>query len=324
VLRRLAAAVLLLAAAVSVQAQTARKPYRIGYLVTGGAVSFPISVEPFRRGMRELGYREGADFVLELRTAEGRNERLDPLAAELVHAKPDVIVVSTTPGAQAAMRATRVIPIVVANSSDPVGTGLVKSLARPGGNVTGLSNQGVDLGEKQLELMRSVIPGVSNVAVLVNPANPSSKLIADNVQRAADRFGVKILWLEARDVAGIEKAFATLATYKVQALIVTLDGIYIQQRRQIAEMALKHRLATMTGGSGHAEAGALMSYGPDFAENFRRAASYVDRILKGAKVGELPVEQPGKFEILINTATAKKLGLAIPRELLLRADRVVE
>jgi putative ABC transport system substrate-binding protein len=324
VLRRLAAAVLLLAAAVAVQAQTARKPYRIGYLVTGGSVSFPISVEPFKRGMRDLGYREGTDFVLELRTAEGRYERLDPLAAELVRAKPDVIVTSTTPSAQAAMRATRAIPIVVANSADPVGTGLVKSLARPGGNVTGLSNQAVDLGEKQLEMMRSVVPGVSSVAVLVNPGNASSRLIADNVLRAAASVGVKVVRLEARDVAGIEKAFATLATHKAQALIVTLDGIYIQQRQQIAEMALKQRLATMTGGSGHAEAGALMSYGPDIADNFRRAASYVDRILKGAKAGELPVEQPGKFEIVVNLRTAKALGIAFPPAILIRAERVIE
>jgi putative ABC transport system substrate-binding protein len=305
-------------------AQTAGKPHRVGYLVTGGAVSFPLSVEPFRRGMRELGYREGEDFILEIRSADGKTERLAELAAELVLLNVAVLVASTTAGTQAAMRATSTIPIVFANAADPVGTGLVKSLSRPGRNVTGLSNLVADLGEKQLELLKEVIPGASRVAVLLNLGNASNKVIAQNVERAGKRLGVEVIRIEAKDSAGIESAFAVLTARRADALIVALEGLFVQQRRQIADLALRNRIPTMFGGSGHVQAGGLMSYGPDIEDNFRRAANYVDRILKGAKAGELPIEQAGKFEMLINAKTAKALGLTIPREVLFRADRVIE
>jgi len=305
-------------------AQSDARPYRIGYLVTGGAVSFPLSVEPFKRGMRELGYREGSDFVLELRSAEGKNERLPALAADLAQKNVKVIVTSSTPATRAAMQATRAIPIVFANSADPVATKLVTSLARPGGNVTGLSNIVADLGQKQLELLQVAFPHVAKVGVLLNPDNETNFLIAKDVQAAAGRSSIAVVPIEARDRAGIDTAFATLRREDVQALIVCLEPFFVQQRRQIAELATKNRVATMFGGSGHVEAGGLFSYGPDITDNFRRAAGYVDRILKGAKPGDLPIEQPAKFELLINLRTAKTLGIAIPQDLRLRADRVVE
>jgi putative tryptophan/tyrosine transport system substrate-binding protein len=305
-------------------AQADAKPYRIGYVVTGGAVSFPISVEPFRRGMQELGYREGTDFVLELRTAEGKSERFPVLVAELVRKNVNVIVTSSTPATQAAMRATQTIPIIFANSADPVATRLVKNLARPGGNVTGLSNIVADLGQKQLEILQTALPALSKVGVLANPANESNALIAKDVQNAAKKLNIAVLPIETRDRAGIDAAFGTLSREGVQALVVALDPFFIQQRRQIAELAIAGRIATMFGGSGHVEAGGLVSYGPDIADNFRRAASYVDRILKGVKPGELPIEQPAKFELLINLRTAETLGIAIPRDLRFRADRVIE
>jgi putative ABC transport system substrate-binding protein len=322
-MKALLTAMLTLAPLVST-AQAPGKPHRIGYLVTGSAVSFPFSVEPFKRGMSELGYREGTDFVLDIRTADGKNERLPALAADLVRLKVDVIVASTTPATQAAMRATTTIPIVIANAADPVQSGLVKSLARPGANVTGLSNLVADLGQKQLEMLREVVPGVSRVAVLINPGNESNRLIAGHVELAAKRFGVSVVRVEAKDSAGLENAFAVVAAERAQALIVALEGFFVQQRQQIAELSLKHRVPTMFSGSGHVEAGGLMSYGPDIADNFRRAAGYVDRIFKGAKAGDLPIEQASKFEVLVNVKTARMLGLTIPREVLFRADRVIE
>ena len=305
-------------------AQDSAKARRIGYLVTGGAVSFPLSVEPFRRGMRELGYVEGKDYVIELRTAEGRSERLPRLANELAGMNVDIIVTSSTPATQAAMRATRTIPIVVANSADPVASGLVSSLARPGGNVTGLSNIVADLGQKQLEMLQKAFPGLSRVGLLINPANAITNLVTNNIEDATKRAGIKLVRVEARNTSDIEAGFAALVRERAQALIVALEPFFIQQRRQLAELALKSQIATMFGGSGHVEAGGLFSYGPDITDNFRRAAGYVDRILKGAKAGDLPIEQPAKFEFLINLRTAKSLGLTIPQELRFRADRVIE
>ena len=319
----LAGALLGLTASASL-AQGDGKPHRIGYLVTGGAVSFPISVEPFRRGMRELGYKEGADFVLELRSAEGRSERLAALVAELVRENVKIIVTSTTPGTQAAMRATRTIPIVFANAADPVSSGLVKSLARPGGNVTGLSNIVADLGQKQLEVLQAALPALSKVGVLTNPENATNLLIAQDVEAAGKRSNISIVAIAARDREGIEAAFGRLSREGVQALIVCLEGLFVQQRNQIAELAIKSRVPTMFGGAGHVEAGGLFSYGPDIADNFRRAAGYVDRILKGATPSDLPVEQPAKFELLVNLRTAKALGMNIPEALRFRADRVIE
>lgn len=305
-------------------AQAPTKPYRIGYLVTGGAVSFPLSVEPFKRGMRELGYQEGSDFVLELRTAEGNVARFPALAAELVRLNVHVLVAATTPAAQAAKRATRTIPIVVANSADPVASGLAQSLAQPGDNVTGLSNLAADLGQKQLEILRAVIPNLSRVAVLIHPGNVTNELIANDVQRAARSLRIDLVRIEAKDSRGIENAFPELVKERAQALIVPLEGLFVQQRRQLAELGLKYRVPTMFGQADHVEAGGLLSFGPDIPDNFRRAASYVDRILKGAKPAALPIEQPAKFELLVNLKTARSLGLTIPQELHFRADRLIE
>ena len=305
-------------------AQVPTKPYRIGYLVTGGAVSFPLSVDPFKRGMRELGYREGSDFVLELRTAEGDAERFPALAAELVRLKVHVLVAATTPAAQAAKRATRSIPIVVANSADPVASGLARSLAHPGDNVTGLSNLAADLGQKQLEMLRAVVPNLYKVAVLINPGNATNALIAADVEQAAKILRIDVARIEAKNPRGIENAFLQLLEKRAQALIVPSEGLFVQQRRQLGDLGLKYRVPTMFGQAEHVEAGGLLSFGPDITDNFRRAAGYVDRILKGAEPGALPIEQPAKFELLVNLKTARSLGLTVPEELRFRADRLIE
>jgi putative tryptophan/tyrosine transport system substrate-binding protein len=320
---RILAAVLCLAALPS-PAETPAKPYRIGYLVTGGAVSFPLSVEPFKRGMRELGYREGVDYLLELRTAEGDVSRFPGLAAELMRLKVDVLVAATTPAAQAAKKATRAIPIVVANSADPVASGLAETLARPGGNVTGLSNLAADLGQKQLELLRGVLPKLSKVGVLIHPGNVTNKLIADDVQQAANALRIDLIRIEARNATDIESAFPRLAKEGAQALVVALEGLFVQQRRQLAELGLKHGMPTIFGQAEHADAGGLLSFGPDVSDNFRRAARYVDRILKGAKAATLPIEQPARFELVINLKTAGSLGLTIPPQIRFRADRLID
>lgn len=274
--------------------------------------------------MRDLGYREGFDFVLELRTGDGRNERLPALAAELARLNVTVIVTSSTPATKAAMQATRTIPIVFANSADPVATGLVKSLARPGGNVTGLSNVLADLGQKQLQLLRAALPNLAKLGVLMNPGNETNFLIARDVQDAARKSNISVIAIEAKDRMGIEAAFRTLTRENAPALIVALEPFFVQERHEIAEMALRHRIATMFGGSDHVQAGGLLSYGPDIADNFRRAAAYVDRILKGAKPGDLPIEQPAKLDLLINLKTARTLGIAIPEGLRIQAERLFE
>jgi len=305
-------------------AQQRSKPARIGYLIGGDASNFTFTLEPFKLGMRELGYVEGRDYVIEVRGAEGRMERNPQLMAELLQWKFDVIVTTNSEAAIAAQRATSTLPVVVANSADPVAAGLVKSLARPGGNVTGLSNLSPEVLQKQLELLRSALPRLSKVALLVNPENRLTGVMVKHIDGAAGKVGVEILRISATNAAEIEKAFAASVASKVQAVIVMIDALLVQQRDLIAKAAAKRRMPTMFFDRGHVEAGGLMSYGTDIRDLNRRAASYVDRILKGAKPGELPVEQPTKFEFALNLKTAKALGLAIPRELVLRADRVIE
>jgi putative ABC transport system substrate-binding protein len=307
-------------------AQPATKVWRVGFLASRH-VDFVDSDNfygPFRQGMRELGYIEGKNLVIEWRSAEGNNERLPGLATELVNLKVDVIVAANTPATSAAQKATTTIPIVMGSISDPVGSGFVKSLSHPGGNITGLSNLSRELGPKQLEILLSMVPKLSRLAVLVNPDNSATISTLKSVQAAAQKTGVKVLSVEARTPQEVENAFSTATKERAGAVIVVGDAFFNQQRRQIAELAAKHRLPSIFGVRESVEAGGLMSYGQNRADLYGRAATYVDKIFKGAKPGDLPVEQPTKFEMVINGKTAKALGLTIPQSLLISADKVLE
>jgi ABC-type uncharacterized transport system substrate-binding protein len=325
--RKLLAAIGLcaLAAALGSFAQQQRKVWRIGFLATRRPVSLDSdSYGAFPRGMRELGYVEGKNLIIEWRFADGQYERLPGLAAELVRLKVDVLVVVGTVAISAAQKATTTIPIVMGTSGDPVGTGFVKSLAHPGGNITGISNTTADISAKHLEMLLSMVPKLSRVAVLMNPANASNSTILKSIQTAAQTVGVKVAPLEARTPQEIGNAFTVMTQQHAGAVIVEIDSFFVQQRNQIAELAAKHRLPSIAPFREYAEAGALMSYGQNVADNFLRAATYVDKILKGAKPGDLPVEQSTKFELFINRKTAKALGLTIPQSLLISADVVIE
>ena len=262
--------------------------------------------------MRELGYVEGKNLVIEWRFADGKIERLPDLAAELVRLKVDVIVTAGTPATSAAQKATTTVPIVIANQGDPVGSGFVASLARPGGNITGLSNVNVDVVPKQLEMLLGMVPKLSHVAVLVNPDNSAHASILKNVQAAARSAGVKIMSVEARSAQDIDNAFSMMTRQNARAVIVAHALFNNQQWRQIAELAAKHRLPSISARVEFVEAGGLMSYGQNLADQFRLAATYVDKIFKGAKPADLPVQQSTKFELVINRKTAKALGLTIP------------
>ena len=274
--------------------------------------------------MRELGYVEGKNLLIEWRYAEGKYERLTELAAELVRLKVDVIVAPGPPSIGAVHKVTTTVPIVMVNAQDPVGSGLIKSLARPGGNITGLSSLIVDISPKHLEMLMNMVPKLTRVAVLVNPDNSSHLLTLKNIQAAAQTANVKVLPVEATTALEIEKAFSAMAREKAGAVIVGRDALFLQQARQIADLAAKNRLPTVSGIREHIEAGSLMVYGPNSTDSFRRAATYVDKIFKGAKPGDLPVEQPTKFEMVINRKTAIALGLTIPQSLLISADKVIE
>ena len=276
------------------------------------------------QGMRELGYVEGKNFVIEWRSAEGKSERLPELAVELVRLKVDVLVTAGGAAAFAGRKATTTIPIVMIGVSDPVADGLVKSLARPGGNSTGLSNINAELGPKRLEMLRSMVPKVTRVAYLVNPTNASSIAALEIVQTAAQKVGVKILPVEAGTPQEIANGFAVMARQKAAALIVSRDPILNQQKNQIVELAAKHRLPSIGGYSEYVEAGGLMSYGQNLGENYKRAAAYVDKIIKGANPGDIPVEQPTRFELFINRKTANALGLKISNTMLVQATKIIE
>jgi len=295
---------------------------RIGFLA-GGSASTRF-YEGFREGMRELGYIEDRNCVLERRFADGKYERLPALAAGLVQSKVDIIVAGAPPSVQAAHQATSTIPIVQVAVPDPVGEGFAVSLSRPGGNITGLSTIVTEVSTKHLELLRAAVPRLSRVAVLINPLNSADALILEQIHGAAYASGIKVLAVEASTAGQIEAGFAAMARTRAGAVIVAADELFDVQRSQIARLALAKRLPTIFSNRELTEAGGLMSYGQDLAEQYRRAATYVDKILKGAKPGDLPVEQPTLLEFVINRRTAKALGLAIPAELLLRADKVID
>ena len=267
---------------------------------------------------------EGQNIAIEHRSSDGKFERLSDLATDLVRLKVDVIVAPASQNVLAAKQATRTIPIVMANSLDPVGTGLVSSLARPGGNVTGLSGLSLETVGKQLELFKEIVPRVSRVAVLGNPTNQMYPLWLGEVKVAARSLRVQLQTLEARGPDDFERAFVAMTRERAGALFVLGDGMFLLHRTRIAELAAKHRLPAMYPTKEFADAGGLMVYGASLRDNFRRAAAYVDKILKGAKPGDLPVQQPTKFELVINLKTAKALGLTIPQSILTRADEVIQ
>jgi putative ABC transport system substrate-binding protein len=320
----IALVVWLLAASVSSQAQQPKRVPKIGFLVPSPLSTDAIFVESFRDGLRELGYREGQSIDIELRTAEGKPERLPALTAELARLKVDIIVTSGQPAIRAAMEATSTIPIVMAISGDAVGTGLVASLARPGGNLTGLSILAPELTGKRLQLLKETVPRISRVAVLWNPTNPDSQLNWKAAQTAGQVLGLALQSLEVRDPSGFEAAFATMKREHADGLYVLGDPLTVGNRVRIVELAVKQRMPGIYFWRQFVDAGGLMSYGPSFGDMFRRAATYVDKILKGAKPADLPVEQPTRFELVINLKTAKALRLTIPQSILVRADQVIQ
>ncbi len=278
----------------------------------------------FLRGMRELGYVEGSNLHTEWRFAEGQPARLAAMAAELVQLKVDIIVTGGTLPTAAAQAATTSVPIVIASAGDPLASGFVKSLARPGGNITGRSENAVETAPKLLQLLTSMRPKLALVGVMTNPDNPALLPRLKAIESAARTLRLAVLHADARNASEIEVAFATLAQKKVEALIVPVDQVYIAQWRQIAELAVRYRLPSIGGEGAYPHAGGLLSYGPDHADNYRRAAIYVDKILKGAKPADLPVEEPTRFELIVNRKTAQTLGLTIPQSVLISAEKLIE
>jgi putative ABC transport system substrate-binding protein len=302
------------------QAQQAGRVYGIGVLSPLSAEALPLG--SLREGLRELGYVHGKNIAFEYRFAEDRNERLPGLASELVRGKPDLIVSHGTLATRAAKQATSTIPIVMVSTGDPVGTGLVASLARPGGNVTGLSNIDVGLAAKRLELLKKALPKVSRVAVLRNPA--IGDLQFRETEAAARSLGIEPQLVEVRDPRELDGAFSAMANARVDALTVIADTMFLSQRKQIANLAMTQRLPSVFARNENVEAGGLMSYGSTLADLYRQAGTYVDKILKGARPADLPVEEPTRMYLVINRKTAKALGLTIPQELLQRADQLIE
>jgi putative tryptophan/tyrosine transport system substrate-binding protein len=320
-----AVATLILASIFPAAAQQPKKVPRIGFLSAATRTSSPHLTEAFLQGLRELGYVEGQNITVEYRWAEGRFEQLPDLAGDLVHLKVDVIVAAVTQPSLAAKKATGTIPIVMVGVSDPVESGLVASLARPGTNITGTSSMTAEVVGKQLELLKETLPKISRVAALWNPANPVFQAIQRRETEVAARaLGMQLQLVEARGPDEIDRAFAAMAKERTKALLVLGDPVFASHRKRIADLAAKHRLPSVSGTREYVEAGGLMAYGPSFPDMYRRAAYYVDRILKGTKPADLPVEQPMKFELVINLKTAKQIGLTIPQSVLYRADKVIK
>jgi putative ABC transport system substrate-binding protein len=307
----------------SAEAQQPARIPRIGILSQVPGSVFAARVEAFRRRLRELGYIEGKNIFIEYRYADGKRERLPDLVGELVRLKVDVIVTIGPSATLAAKKASGTIPIVFAGASDPVGTGIVSSLARPGGNITGLSLMAPDLDGKRLELLKEAFPKVARVALLWPPSGSRGNLPLTDMEAAAKALGVKLLSLEVRSLDDFEGAFARAKKERAQALITTTGALINTQQRRVLDFAAKNRLPAIYHYSEFVEAGGLMSYGPNNADVFRRAADFVDKILKGTKPADMPVEQPTKFEFLVNMNAAKQIGMTIPQKVLERADKVI-
>ena len=313
----------LLAAPLAAEAQPAGKVYCIGVLEPTSMALNAANLDAFRQGLRELGYVEGRNMRIDYRSADGRSERFPDLAAALVRLKVDVILTRGTPAVMAAKNATGTIPVVMAASGDPVLSGVVSSLARPGGNVTGLSAVVVEVSGKRLELIREVAPGVSRVAALFNMSNPNDALQWKEIETAAPSLRVQLQLLDVRKPSDFAGAFDAAVKGRAGALVVGLDALTWANHRPIVDLAAKHRLPAIYGGREFVNAGGLIAYGVSYPHLYHRAANFVDKILKGAKPADLPVEQPSKFELVINLKTAKALGLTIPQSLLQRADEVI-
>ena len=320
----LALSAMLLALCLPVNAQQAKKIPRIGYLQGASASSVAARTEALRHGLRELGYMEGKSILIEYRYAEGKQDRESDLASELVRLKVDLIVTGGPTATRAAKQATSTIPIVMGFDNDPVGSGFVVSLARPGGNITGLSSLTPELSGKRLELLKEIVPKLSRLAVLGNSTEPGNAQSLKEMELAAPGFAVQLQYLDVQDPKDIETAFRAASNGRAQALLVMGSSIFASQRTHIAELAVKYWLPATYTRLEYVEAGGLMTYGPSITDLFRRSATYVDKIIKGAQPADLPVEQPIKFEFIINLKAAKQIGLTIPPNVLARADRVIK
>jgi putative ABC transport system substrate-binding protein len=326
-MKRLAVAVVtlaLLTAPALAEAQQPAKVVRVGFLGPSTAAASSHLVEAFRQGLRDLGYVEGQNIAIEYRWAEGTFDRLAGLAGELAALEVDVLVAPTPPAVRAAKSATTRIPIVMLNVGDPVGLGLVASLERPGGNVTGQTNDSPELGGKLIEFARNMVPGLKVLAVLRNPANPAAPLQLKEVQLPGQTAGLRLVPVETRMPSEFEAAFDAMRREGAEAVIVRADPMFFAPRQRLAELCVASRLPAIFERREYAEAGGLLAYGPSLRGQFDRAATFVDKILKGAKPADLPVEQPTKFELVINMMTAKALGLTIPPSILARADELIQ
>jgi putative tryptophan/tyrosine transport system substrate-binding protein len=314
---------LILATVHLVEAQQPSKVIRLGFLGATSASAEKSRIEAFRQGMRELGYVEDKNIVIEWRFAEGKFDRLPDLAAELVHLKVEVIVTTGPTSTRAAREATVTIPIVMGVHTDPVGSGFVASLARPGGNITGLSSLQPEISGKRLELLKETVPRLSRVAVFGTSTGPGNAQALRETELAAGAFGVQLQYLDVLSPKDIETVFRSAIKGRADAVLLLASPVYVSHREQLAELAVKNRLPAIYNRPEYVEDGGLMSYGPSLDDLFRRAATYVDKILKGTKPGDIPVEQPIKFELVINLKAAKQIGLTIPPNVLARADKVI-
>jgi putative ABC transport system substrate-binding protein len=320
----LALSAMLFALGASANAQQPGKVHRIGLLHSASPAEGAPFIDAFRLGLRELGYIEGKHFVLEIRWGEAKRDRLSNLAAELVHLKVEVIVTVGSPALRAATKATSTIPIVMRTGGDPVRAGLVASLARPGGNITGVFARSVELSGKRLELLAEVVPGIKRLAVLTVSSNFEATNEYKEIEAAARVLGVKLQVLRAADPDAIDSAFVAMTRERAEALLQIPHAYYVQHRERILKHVATHRLPSIYSHNEDVEKGGLMSYGVNYAAEYRRTAIYADKILKGAKPADLPVEQPTKFELVVNLKTAKQIGLTIPPNVLARANKVIK
>ena len=316
--------VVLFAATLAVDAQPAGTPVKIGVLSSQSRETSEAAWTAFRQGLRDLGWDEGRNIVVEMRLADGKLDRLPRLARELLSLNVGLVVAQNSPAARAAIAATTTVPIIMVEVGDPVATGFVTNLARPGGNVTGLTNMATDLTRKRLQILKEAVPSATRIAVIMDPSDPVVAPQWRDAQSAAERLGLHLQRLEMRNADDLRRAFQMAVAGKAEAGLRLADPLAVVLRTETADLAIKHRLPLMVRARGEVEAGGLLSYYADALDYHRRAASYVDRILKGAKPADLPIEQPTKFELVINMKTAKALGLTIPPSLLLRADQVIE